>query len=256
MSPLQLGVQLFSLREELNKDFAGTLRRVAAIGYKAVELYSYDNYWGLSARELRSLLSETGLQPVSCHLDPNLLETDPDAAIAFAEQVGCSFAGFPFLFPEKRGGEAVYLELARTLTRCGNIARRHNMSFFYHNHDFEFADVGGRRAMDVLLAATDPALVTLELDVYWVQYVGLDPVAYIRELGSRCQLVHLKDMAAGAERRFAEVGEGVLDLDGVVRVGKEVGVQWYIVEQDQTYDRTPLEAIEVSLKNMKAKGWA
>lgn len=256
MATLPIGVQLFSLRDDLTRDFEGTMRRVADIGYTAVELYSYDNYWGRSAADLRKVLEGIGLQPVSCHLDPNLLQTDPETAIAFAHDVGCRFAGFPYLAPEQRGDASVYRALGQTLTRCGGIAQRYGMSFFYHNHDFEFAKLDGAYALDVLLAASDPDLVASELDVYWVQHAGLDPAEYIRKLGRRCQLVHLKDMAPDAEHSFAEIGEGIMDLDAVVAAGQDVGVQWYIVEQDCAYHRTPLEAIALSMQNMKRMGWA
>lgn len=107
-----------------------------------------------------------------------------------------------------------------------------------------------------MLDASEPDIVGVELEVYWVQYAGVDPVAYIRKLGRRCMLLHLKDMAAGEERSFAEVGEGVMDMDGIVAAGQEVGVQHFIVEQDKAYHRNPLEAIALGMENIKAKGWA
>jgi sugar phosphate isomerase/epimerase len=102
----------------------------------------------------------------------------------------------------------------------------------------------------------EPNIVGAELDGYGMQYAGVDSVAHIRRLGRRCMLLHLKDMAAGEERCFAEVGEGVMDMDGIVAAGQEVGVQDCIVEQDKAYHRTPLEAIAQSMENIKARGWA
>ncbi|HWE64906.1 MAG TPA: sugar phosphate isomerase/epimerase [Chloroflexota bacterium] len=253
MAALPIAVQLYTLRDELAQDFAGTLRRVAEIGYRAVELYSYG---GMSAPELRALLHEIGLRPVSSHISLETLESDPERAIAFARELGCSFAGCPYLPEHRRGDAAAYRSVAATLTRCGAIARDHGLSFFYHHHDFEFQPLNGRTALDVLLEATHPDLVGLEVDVYWVAYAGLDPAAFMRTLGRRCRLLHLKDMAPDAARSFAEIGEGTLDLDAVVAAGQEVGVQWYIVEQDRALQRTPLEAIRLSLENLKAKGWA
>jgi sugar phosphate isomerase/epimerase len=117
--------------------------------------------------------------------------------------LGCNFAGFPYLAPERRGGED-----------------------FYHNHDFKFTTYSGRYALDVLLESADAELVGSELDVYWVKHTGLDPAAYIRALGRRCLLLHLKDMARDADRSFTEIGEGVLDMDGIVAAGQELGVQY------------------------------
>jgi sugar phosphate isomerase/epimerase len=92
--------------------------------------------------------------------------------------------------------------------------------------------------------------------VYWAQYGGVDPAGYISKLGRRCRLIHLKDMAADAERSFAEVGEGILDMDAIVAAGQAVNVAWYVVEQDQSTKRPALEAARLSLQNMKARGWA
>ena len=105
------------------------------------------------------------------------------------------------------------------------------------------------------MEAADPDLVVSEFDVYWAQYGGVDPVAYIRTLGSRCRILHMKDMAADADRSFAEVGEGILDFDAIVAAGQEVGAEWYIVEQDLSPKRPPIEAARLSLHNMQARGW-
>ncbi len=253
MATLPLALQLYTVRDELARDFAGTMRSVADIGYRAVELAGNG---GLSAAELKALLSDIGLQAISTHISLDLLENDAEAAMTYAREVGCTYAVCPYLPAERRGDAAAYRALAQILTRAGAMARDHGLTFAYHNHNFEFEIVDGRYALDVLLEASDPALVGSEFDVYWAAYAGVDPADYIRKLGRRCPLVHLKDMADNADRSFAEVGEGTLDFDAIVSAAQEAGTQWYIVEQDRSYNRSPLEAARLSLDNLRAKGWA
>jgi len=254
MATLPVALQLYTVRDDLARDFKGTLRRVAETGYTAIE---FAGYGGMSAPDLKAFLHDLGLQPVSTHIALDILEGDPSSAMAFAREVGCTHVGCPFLPQQRRGDAASYHALGEVLTKSGAMAREHGLSFFYHNHAFEFeTQVDGKYGLDLLFENSDPDLVHSEFDVYWGQYAGIDPVAYIRKLGSRCTLLHIKDMAPGPDRAFAEIGEGILDMDAIVAAGKEVGVQWYIIEQDRTTNRTPLEAIRLSLENMKAKGWA
>jgi sugar phosphate isomerase/epimerase len=252
MAQLPIALQLYTVREDLARDFAGTLRAVAEIGYGAVELYSYG---GLGAQDLRTLLDEIGLRPISTHIALETLEADPEGALAFARDLGCAFAGCPYLEEDRRGTVETYRALGASLTRFGAIARDLGLSFFYHHHDFEFQRIDGRCVLDILLDASDPSLVGVEVDVYWAQLAGVDPVALIRRLGDRCRLLHIKDMAPDAGRSFAEIGEGIMDMDAIAAAGMDNGVEWFIVEQDRTFQRTPLQAIRRSLENMSAKGW-
>jgi sugar phosphate isomerase/epimerase len=253
MATLPIALQLYTVREDLASDFRGTMRKVAEMGYKAIE---FAGYGGMTAADLKSFVGELGLQPVATHISLDVLEQDPSAAMAYAAEVGCTHAGCPYLPENRRGDAAGYRALAGILSRAGAKAKEYGLSFFYHNHAFEFEKLDGRYALDILYEAADPQLVKAEFDVYWAQYGGVDPAAYIRKLGRRCTLLHMKDMAPGPDRHFAEIGEGILDIDAIVQAGQEVGAQWYIVEQDRAYDRTPLEAARLSLQNMKARGWA
>jgi sugar phosphate isomerase/epimerase len=123
----------------------------------------------------------------------------------------------------------------------------------YHNHDFEFNQFDGEYLLDLLYANTDPALVQAEIDGYWVQHSGIDPVAYITKYADRTPLVHLKDMTNDGTRFFAEVGTGIVDIDGIIAAA--TSAKWLIVEQDQSRS-TPMESIAISIANLKAKGYA
>jgi sugar phosphate isomerase/epimerase len=253
MATLPLALQLYTVRDDQAADFEGTLRKVAGIGYRAVEM---NGYGGMSAADLKALMSDIGLQPVSTHIALNLLENDAEAALTYARDLGCAYAVCPFLPRERRGDAASYRALGQVLSMAGRKARDLGLGFAYHNHDFEFERLDGQYALDILFGATDPDLVGSEFDVYWAQYAGVNPAEYIRKLGRRCTLVHLKDMAADADRSFAEVGEGTLDFGAIIAAAEDAGAQWYIVEQDRSYHRPALDAVRLSLENLRAKGWA
>jgi sugar phosphate isomerase/epimerase len=241
---IPVALQLYTVRDQTAKDFAGTLRRVAEIGYGAVELVGYG---GLSTEALVDLLAETGLRAASTHVGVDALEADLDREIAVCSAIGCTNLVLPWLPPERRGAEAMDA-LAPRLNQIGRRCREQGIAFAYHNHDFEFAQVEGRPMLDRLLESTDPALVGLELDVYWAAYANVEPVGYLREHADRIRLLHLKDL--GADRRFAEVGEGTLDIGAICAAAEAAGVRWLIVEHDQP-TMPSLESARRSLENLR-----
>jgi sugar phosphate isomerase/epimerase len=253
MAKLQVALQLYTVRDDLATDYVGTLRRVAEIGYTAVEL---NRPTVMTAIELNAVLADLGLQAVAAHIDFEELASDPSGSLAAAKEMGCSYAICPSIPEERRGDAAAYRALGETLSRAGAKAQEYGLRFAYHNHAFEFERLDGHYAFDILMGAASADLVASEFDVYWAQYGGVDPVAYIRTLGRRCRIIHMKDMAADAERSFAEIGEGILDMDAIVAAGQEAGAEWYIVEQDLSTKRSPMEAARLSLHNMRARGWA
>ncbi len=252
MSEVGVALQLYTVRDETARDYAGTLRRVAALGYAAVE---FAGYGGLASDAMTALLAETGLRAASTHVGLQALESDLAGAIDYCRAIGCSYLTLPGL-PDDRRDAAALRALAPFLDECGRRCREHGITFGYHNHDWEFAREGGADGsflLDVLLDATEPAEVALELDVYWAAYAGVDPVAYLRGRSGRVPLVHLKDMAP--DRGFTEVGDGSLGLRGVIEAAREAGARWYIVENDAP--RLPsLESARRSLENLKAMGVA
>lgn len=241
MRNLNVALQLYTVRDEAARDFAGTLRRVAEIGYPGVEFAGYGN---LTAPELVALLAETGLHPLSTHLALDLLDgAHLDASIDYCCEIGCSSIVLPWLANEWRTREGM-LALAPRLNAIGQRCQEQGITFAYHNHDFEFARVDGALLFDSLLQATDPALVKIELDVYWAAYAGLDPLAYLHTLADRLALVHLKDMAP--DRSMTEVGKGTLDMQGMWTFAQERGL-WGIVEND--HPRIPsLESARISFE--------
>jgi sugar phosphate isomerase/epimerase len=247
MATVPVALQLYTVRDESARDFAGALRRVAQIGYTAVE---FAGYGGLAADEVQALLHETGLRAASTHVGLAALDADLDHQIDYCLAIGCQYLVLPWLEPGRRGADAMRA-LAPRLNEFGRRCRERGVVFGYHNHEFEFARSDGRYLLDRLLDATDPALVVLELDVYWAAYAGADPAAYLRQRAGRVPLVHLKAMAPN--RSFVEVGDGTLDLPGIFAAAEDGGVRWYIVEHDRP-SMPSLESARRSLQNLRGMG--
>src|SRR5437764_8441546 len=244
LNNLQVALQLYTVRDETKRDFVGTLRRVAEIGYPGVEFAGYGN---LTSQEMSALLAETGLRAVSTHIGLDALQDEHlDASIRYCQDIGCSNIVLPSLANEWRTREGIQA-LAPRLNAIGQRCREHGITFAYHNHDFEFTRVDGIYLLDYLIQATDPSLVKIELDVYWAAYAGVDPVSYLQTLADRVALIHLKDMAG--DRSMTEVGKGILDLPHICEFARVHGL-WGIVEND--HPQIPsLESARISLEYFK-----
>jgi sugar phosphate isomerase/epimerase len=252
MPKLPIALQMYTLRNETAQDFAGTLRRVAEIGYAGIELAGRGS---LSLRDLNSLLGETGLRVCGSHIGIDQVEKEMAKTIEENLELGNRRIVVPYLSEERRQGAAGYQKTAETLNRLGDSLRAQGMTLCYHNHDFEFQiQDDGRSGMEILLAETDPMLVKAEVDTYWVLVGGLDPVAFIQEHKGRIPLLHIKDRDT-TDGSFAEIGTGDLPLEALIEAAPSVGVEWLIVEQD-VCKRPAMESVTISYANLKAKGYA
>jgi len=246
MRPDQISLQLYTVRQETTRDMPGTLRRISEIGYPAVEFAGYGD---LSPEDLRTILDDLGLSASGAHVPFDSWETDPEAVIADMHTLDCVHAILPTGPPEYRGDEAVVANLADSLNRWGELCRKESLIFSYHNHDFEFAPLGGTTMWDVLVRETDPELVHFELDLYWIKYGGADPETVLQDVDDRVYLVHLKDMAPDDARSDLPVGEGTMPWNGLLEAADAAGVVWYIAEQDNPRDA--LEDVRISLQYMR-----
>ena len=238
---LQVALQLYTVRDETSRDFVGTLRRVAQLGYAGVEFAGYGN---LTAPEMSALLTETGLRAVATHLRLDVLQgVQLDEAIHYCKDIDCSAIVLPSLPHEWRTLAGIQA-LAPQLNAIGQRCQQHGITFAYHNHDFEFARTDGTYLLDHLLHATDSSLVKLELDMYWAAYASVDPVAYLQKHTDRIALIHLKDMAP--DRSMTEVGKGMLDMQSICAFAEEHNL-WGIVEHDHP-DMPSLESARISLE--------
>ncbi|MFO7167786.1 MAG: sugar phosphate isomerase/epimerase [Chloroflexota bacterium] len=251
MATNPIALQMYTLRDEAQKDFKGTLRAVAEMGYGAVELAGLG---GLSPRELRAELDALGLKVSGAHVPIERLEGELAAAIEELQILGGRFLIVPWLPPERRSSVEAYRSLGAKLNEIGRAAQAQGLQLCYHHHDFELTRFGDTTGLHAMRDATDPALVKFEIDIYWAAYAGFDPAALIGEFSGRVPLVHLKDMKEGS-RVFAEVGHGTLDIPGVIAAAETAGAEWFIVEQDRC-ERPALESVRMSLEYLRGLGRA
>lgn len=250
MAQVPVALQLYTVRDEAAKDFAGTVRKVAQMGYAGVE---FAGTGGLSAAAMGELLAETGLAVAGAHIGLPQFEQDLDGTLGYYKQIGAQYVGVPALAGELRN-PAGFHQAAAAMNKIGARAREMGLTLYYHNHAFEFEVIEGQRGWDILMAELDPDLVGFEIDCYWVTYAGLDPAALIQAHVGRFPLIHLKDMVGtGESRTFAEVGEGHIDWQPVFVASEAQGADWYVVEQDRCA-RPSLVSAALSLAHLRNWG--
>lgn len=242
-----IALQSYTIRDEIAKDFLGAFTRTAEIGFQGVEIGAPPE--GITISEMKEHFQQIGLQVIGCHAGLEQLTNGIDGLLEYLQELGGSYVVLSRRFRSKEG----VLQSAQLFNRIGENCRKQGVQFLYHNHDWEFVRFEGRYALDLLLEATDPELVQMELDTYWVKKGGEDPVEYLRKLKNRCPLLHIKDMEPGEDQFFAEVGEGILNFHDIVKAATEVGVKWLVVEQDHCR-RPAFDCIETSYSNLKTMG--
>jgi sugar phosphate isomerase/epimerase len=242
----QIALQLYTVRALAAADLPGTLRSVAAAGYRSVELAGLPE---TAPGELARLLAEAGLWAIASHEGIQRLREDPRAVADRLDAIGCPRVIVPSMPEEDRrtlGG------VRRFAADVGALARSfadRGIRLGYHNHAFEFAPLEGTTTWDVLLDEL-PAEVEIELDVYWVSVGGRDPVTEIRAAADRVRLLHMKDRALDPGPRDAPAGEGILAFPAIVEAGRAAGVEWYVAEQDDAGD--PLADIALAARYLES----
>ncbi|GGF97575.1 sugar phosphate isomerase/epimerase family protein [Paenibacillus abyssi] len=248
MKKFPVGVQPYTIRDAMAKNYVGAIERIAEIGYKGIELGLPPE--GITITQQKALVDRLGLQVVGCHAGFNTLEFDVESIADYLEEInGGKYVAISMLFDSKED----LLEKAKKMNAIGEQFRKRGVTFLYHNHDWEFVKYDGEYALDILLRETDPELVQTELDTYWIKKGGEDPVAYLSKLKGRAPLLHIKDVEAGEEQFFAEVGEGILDFKAIAKTAEDIGTEWLIVEQDQSR-RDPFESLKISYDNLVKLG--
>ena len=249
MKEIPVAVQMYTLREESEKDFSGTLKKIAELGFDGVE---FAGYGGMTVKEVKVLLNDLGLQAASSHVPLEELENNLLGVIEDQKTLGSNYVVCPYLLPERRSEEH-YHNLISILEKAGEKCRLEGITLLYHHHDFELELLSdGRMALESILEDTNEDNVKAEFDVYWLKKAGENPVEWINKYKNRTPIVHLKDMTTDEEQFFAELGTGGVDIEAVLNIGEEAGVHWWVVEQDFTR-RTPFKSIEMSMNFLKAK---
>ena len=242
-----IGVQLYTVRADMAKDFEGSLEKVAAIGYKEVE---FAGYYNKSPKDVRAILDRYGLAAPSAHASLADIQTKLDQTIETAKAVGHRFLICPYLVDKDRGTLDDYKRHAETFNRAGEACRKAGIQFGYHNHDFEFEAKDGKLPYDLLLEETDKDLVKMELDIYWIAKAGKDPIAYLDKHKDRFVLFHVKEMDKTPNRGITEVGRGVIDFKSVFARAPKGAIKHYFVEQD-TCPGSPVDSIKISFDYLK-----
>lgn len=225
----RFGIQLYSLREAAKADPIGTLRRVKALGYSEIELGG-PPYSTMDPKVLRRELVCIGLTASSMHVQTAEFEADAAKVFAQAKTLGCSYVVLPFLSEDRRSTIAQCQATAALLTRLGTQAKAEGITFAYHNHQFEFEPVEGKLPFDIFFGESDPAVVKIELDLFWAAKAKADIPAIFAKYAGRIPLCHVKDISA--DGRMVAVGSGVLDFAAMFAKSQQAGLQHYYVEHD------------------------
>lgn len=243
----RVGIQLYSVRSEMQRDMPGTLARLAQIGYRDVE---FAGYFGRTPEQVRQMLDSNGLAAPSTHVPYEMLRDNFGQAAASALVIGHRYLTVPFLGNSFRTSAATWKSVAADFNRFGEQAKARGLQFAYHNHDFEFVPVEGQVPLDLLLANTDPALVSFEMDVYWTVKAGADPLAYFRRHPDRFSMLHIKDSSGAPEHRQVDVGAGTIDFASIFRLdaAQRHTVRHAFVEADQPAD--PMQFAKNSFDNL------
>ncbi len=259
----RIGLQLYTVRDKMKMDFDGTLAKVASIGYKEVE---FAGYFGRTPQQVRAVLDKNDLASPACHVDYDLLAPNKwPGQIESAKIIGQSYIVNPWIPEELRKTEDDWKRAADTFNRAGEASEKAGVQFAYHNHWFEFLPLNGKRPYDMLLAACDPSLVKMEMDLCWITAGGSDPLEYFDHYPGRFPLVHVKDLkslpkvTAGGAQNFGdtadmtEVGSGIIDWKKIFAQSEKAGIKHYIVEHD--HPKQPFQSIKTSYDYLSALRW-
>ena len=244
---IQLGVQLYTFREEMASDPEGTLEKIAAIGIKKIETARSrkGHYYGLGPEGMKKACDSLGMKLVSghVHLDDQWEKTMEEAVLSGQDYLICSTM--------PTSGQTIdnYKKVAEAFNKAGESCKKMGLKFGYHNHEYEFDEVQGEVLYDILLKETETRLVHMELDLGWVVVAGKDPLDYFRRFPGRFPLWHLKDMDM-AKKESTEFGKGGLDIAAMMAHRKESGVKHIFIEQEE-YASTPLGSMEHNMAFMK-----
>lgn len=258
MSQFQVGYQLYSVRDEMQADMAGTLKQISSMGYTHVEFAGFFDH---SAKEVRKMLDENHLSGFSVHQGYLPLLEKPEETIQYLQTVGVKYYIIPYLPEERHRTEDGFQKTILLLQAAVKLLEGSGISLMYHNHDFEFKALGNDLKIDRLLDAVPQ--MGPEFDTCWIKYAGYSPEEYLMKYRGRIEVAHLKDFvgqirpeATQQENGFEyrPIGQGVQDIPSIVKAAEEAGVQYLVVEQDASVTCPPLAAAKLSRDYLKSIG--
>lgn len=252
------GIQLYMVKEDMERDAAGTLKQLGQMGYQQIESYggSKGMFWGLSNKAFKQMAGDYGLTLVSSHYndEPEGFESQVEKAA----EIGMKYLICPWKGPQKSIDN--FKRFADEFNRNGEICRKHGMRFGYHPHDYPYKMIDGQLPIDVLLNHTDAGLVDFQMDFYYTVTEGQDPFAYIKNHPHRFKLCHMRDVLkvrlpqGSKEESACDLGQGIIDYPRLLSAALADGMKYFFVEQSRFYHETPLQSARVNVAYLKRIG--
>jgi sugar phosphate isomerase/epimerase len=245
------GLQLYTLRDVIVNNPKETIRQVSTMGYKQIEGYDGPQgmFWNMGHIGFKSYITDLGLDMVSSHVNIN---EDFEQKCAQAAEIGMKYLICPYIGPQK--SMDAWKVVTDKFNVCGAMCKKHGIRFAYHNHAYSFIPFSGMIPHDYIMTNTDADTVDHEMDIYWVVTGGADPKEYLKKYPGRFRLCHVKDRMknAGDERQATcDLGTGIIDFASILKVARENGMQYYIVEQERYDGSTPLKSAQVDADYLK-----
>lgn len=250
MGKMGIAAQVYSVRDEAEKDFAGTMKALRECGYEGVELAGL---YGLSPETVRDCLKQLGLEAVSAHVGLEPFMEDMEGTVKAYQTIGCSYIGIPGMSMDCHYGGAKFEDTCQFIRKLADCCAEHGIILMYHNHDFEFKKTDkGTCFLDELFGAVEAKWLQTEQDTCWVNVGGVDPVAYLEKYKERCPVVHMKDFIRNnGEVEQVALGGGEQDNAAIVKKAGECGTKWLVVEQDDHPYGEPMENMAKSAQYLK-----
>ena len=236
-----VGLQLYSLRDQFNKDVTRTLDEVKRFGVRYVELAGT---YKLTPEKFKAELDARNLKAISAHFAYERFRDDPAGIAREAKALGLRYVGCAWIPHDGDFNEKTCREAAEIFNRAGEVLGRQGFRFFYHVHGYEFQPMGQGTLLDLLMSETNPKYVTFEMDIFWIVFPGQDPVKLLEKYGTRWELMHLKDMKKGTTtgslsggtdpNNDAALGNGQIGLPAILRAAKQLHIKWYFIEDESS----------------------
>ena len=246
------GIQLWTVKKDLPHDPKGVLKQLAGFGYTQIESFEDKKmgmFWGMSPSEFKSYVDGLGMKAVSSHFD-DVYKDSFNQKAADAATAGLKF----LILPSEAGSKTIddYKKLANRFNECGEICKKNGLLFGYHNHDAIFKPIDNQVPMDILLENTDKENVIFEIDLYWAVTAGVDAVAYMKKYEGRFKLCHVKDRIKNTNQHDASciLGQGSIDYSKMLPEAKQLGIEYFIVEQERYDNTTPMESAKADAQYM------
>lgn len=246
----KIGLQLYSIHSEAEKDMLGTLEKVKDMGYDSVQ---FAGLFGVAAKEVKKVLDSTGLTVAGAHIPLDRFSGEAFKRHMEEQMVlGNDLMIMPYLTEEQRKSIDDYKRVAETLNEAGFRGKEYGLRIAYHNHDFEFYELDGKLPFDVIYQETDSELVKMELDTYWAKFADFEPGDLLNKYKYRCVSLHLKDMTTKDDKKVSTIaGSGMLDMKRFLRLADEQKIDYCVIEQEY-FEGNPLAEVEKGVQNIKA----